>query len=149
MSHMKSTSPITLVRFLRRYSFRSNRLNDAPTLAILSWRGCSKRARCFTMTEPSKDYTTESLRLAREMLRDANLMLENDSYRSAIDRAYYAMFHAVRAALHKEGVEIPKTHAGLRNLFGQHFLTTGKLPKDLGRSLGQTFRLRFGRRTFS
>lgn len=94
------------------------------------------------MTEASKGYTTESLRLAREMLQDAKLMLKEESYRSAADRAYYAMFHAVRAAFHKDGVEIPKTHAGLRNLFGQHFLVIGKLPKDLGRWLGQAFRLR-------
>jgi hypothetical protein len=76
------------------------------------------------------------------MLKDARLMLQQESYRSAADRAYYAMFHAVRAVLFKDGVEIPKTHAGLRNLFGQHFLVTGKLPKDLGRWLGEAFRLR-------
>lgn len=94
------------------------------------------------MTEPSKTFTTESLRLAREMLQDARLMLHSESYRSAIDRAYYAMFHAARGALHHAGVELPKTHAGLRNLFGQHFLVTEKLPKDLGKWLGQAFRLR-------
>lgn len=94
------------------------------------------------MTEPSKTFATESLRLAREMLSDAMLMLERESYRSAVDRGYYAMFHAVRAALHNEGVDLPKSHAGLRNLFGQHFLVTDKLNKDLGRWLGQVFRLR-------
>ena len=67
------------------------------------------------MTDPSKSFTTESLWLAREMLADARLMLERESYRSAVDRAYYAMFHAVRAALHKDGVDLPKTHAGLRS----------------------------------
>ena len=94
------------------------------------------------MMEPSSDYATESLRLAREMLRDAKFMLQQQSYRSAADRAYYAMFHAVRAALYKDRVEIPKTHAGLRNLFGQHFLLVGKLPPDVGRWLGEAFRLR-------
>jgi uncharacterized protein (UPF0332 family) len=69
-------------------------------------------------------------------------MLERESYRSAVDRAYYAMFHAVRAALHKERVDLPKSHAGLRNLFGQHFLLNDKLDKNLGRWLGQAFRLR-------
>ena len=94
------------------------------------------------MTEPSKTFTTESLRLAREMLSDAKLMLDRESYRSAVDRSYYAMFHAARAALHNEGVDLPKSHAGLRNLFGQHFLVTDKLNRDLGRWLGQAFRLR-------
>jgi uncharacterized protein (UPF0332 family) len=76
------------------------------------------------------------------MLSDANLMLESESYRSAVDRAYYAMFHAARAALHSESVDLPKTHAGVRNLFGQHFLVSGKLSKDLGQWLSQAFRLR-------
>ena len=57
------------------------------------------------MTESSKTFTTESLRIAREMLLDARLMLERESYRSAVDRSYYAMFHAVRAALHSEGID--------------------------------------------
>jgi len=94
------------------------------------------------MMEASKSFSTESLRLAREMLYDAKLMLQSDRYRSAVDRAYYAMFHASRAALHMDSLELPKTHAGLRNLFGQHFLITDKLPKDLGKWLSQAFRLR-------
>lgn len=52
------------------------------------------------------------------------------------------MFHAVRALLYRLNLPIPKTHTGLRNLFGQHFLTTGELPKELGRWLGEAFRLR-------
>ena len=94
------------------------------------------------MMGSSKTFATESLRLATEMLSDAKLMLESDSYRSAVDRAYYAMFHAARAALHTESAVLPKSHAGLRNLFGQHFLVSGKLSKDLGQWLGQAFRLR-------
>ncbi len=46
------------------------------------------------MMEASKSFWTESLRLAREMLYDAKFMLQSDRYRSAVDRAYYAMFHA-------------------------------------------------------
>lgn len=94
------------------------------------------------MTEPSRDYSAESLQLAREMLRDAKLLLEEGSLRSAVDRAYYSMFHAVRALLYRLDLSIPRTHAALRNLFGRHFLTTGKLPKELGRWLGEAFRLR-------
>lgn len=62
------------------------------------------------------------------MLHDAKLMLQSDRYRSAIDRAYYAMFHASRAALHMDSLELPKTHAGaqvspfLRGFTGYHVL---------------------------
>lgn len=94
------------------------------------------------MTEPSTDFTTRSLQLAREMMRDAELMLEQGGFRTAADRAYYAMFHAARAVLYSADLDLPKTHVGLQHLFGQHFILTGKLPEELGRSLRRAFRLR-------
>ena len=36
---------------------------------------------------------------AKECLRDAKLLLAGESYRSAANRAYYAIFHAMRAVL--------------------------------------------------
>ena len=43
---------------------------------------------------------------AKECLRDAKLLLAGESYRSAANRAYYAIFHAMRAVLALDGVDI-------------------------------------------
>ena len=48
-----------------------------------------------------------------------------------ISRAYYAAFHAARAALLTVG-ESPKSHGGARNRFGYHFIRTGRVPKAVG-----------------
>ncbi len=56
-----------------------------------------------------------------EDLRTARHDLEGGFVRAAISRAYYAAFHAARAALLTEG-ESPKSHGGVRNRFGYHFI---------------------------
>lgn len=52
--------------------------------------------------QPDQGYSKEELaryrlETARSDLRDAELLLKNESYRSANNRAYYAIFHAVSA----------------------------------------------------
>jgi len=53
-------------------------------------------------------------------------LLERDSLRSSVNRAYYAAYHAVRALLASEGVN-PKTHKGVLTMFGEKFIKTGKI----------------------
>ena len=49
---------------------------------------------------------------AKECLQDAKLLLAGESYRSAANRAYYAIFHAMRAVLALDGVDM-KHHSGI------------------------------------
>jgi len=58
-----------------------------------------------------------------------------------VSRAYYAMFHAVRAALAARGVQA-KTHSGLAALFAEQLVRTGEIDAELGRWLGQARRNR-------
>ena len=48
----------------------------------------------------------------------------------AVSPAYYAVFHAAEAALAVEGDE-PRTHQGVKSLFGLRFARTGRLPAEL------------------
>lgn len=52
----------------------------------------------------------------------------------AASRAYYAAFHAVRAALSERGLTA-KTHSGTHDLFFLHVVAGGALPRELSRSL--------------
>lgn len=76
------------------------------------------------------------------MLADAKLMLEHGRLESAADRAYYAMFHAAKAAVSIEVNKLPRTHKGVHTLFAQHFVATNKVDLSLHRDLTFGFELR-------
>ena len=60
---------------------------------------------------------------AKECLRDAKLLLAGESYRSAANRAYYAIFHAMRAVLALDGVDM-KHHSGIISEFRKRYIKT-------------------------
>jgi hypothetical protein len=64
----------------------------------------------------------ESFRAAEELLR---LGLFND----AVSCAYYAAYHWARALLFTQGIE-SKTHRGMIQLVGLHFVRTQRLPVE-------------------
>ena len=82
------------------------------------------------------------MELADEFLADARLCLEHSRLRSAINSAYYAMFHASQAILALKGISPPKTHKGLRELLGREIIIKGLLEKDFGRDLSEAFEMR-------
>jgi uncharacterized protein (UPF0332 family) len=64
----------------------------------------------------------EALRAADELLR---LGLHNDS----VSRAYYAAYHCARAVLFTRELE-SKTHRGVNQLLGLHWVRPGALPME-------------------
>ena len=68
-----------------------------------------------------KDLIDSELNLADEFLYDAQLLLNEESIRSAESRLYYSVFHAARALLYSKGFS-PKTHNGTISLFGKEIL---------------------------
>jgi uncharacterized protein (UPF0332 family) len=81
------------------------------------------------------------LDLAQDELETADLLWKNDRYRACISRAYYAMYHATQALLSIKSLNT-KTHKGVIQLFGQHFIKTGELPIELARALSDAYDLR-------
>lgn len=73
----------------------------------------------------------EELALAHEELAAAD-QLTAALPRIALTRAYFAVFHAMRAALCGAGFE-PRTHRGTLHLFNLHFVKTGAFPPDVSR----------------
>ena len=68
---------------------------------------------------------------AQAALSDAEVLLERGSPEATINRGYYAVFQAARAALLTEG-ESPDTHSGVIRRFGYHFVRTGKVSDEVG-----------------
>lgn len=85
------------------------------------------------------DKKTESLidgylEKAQEKLRFAETLIRDGGYDDAVSRAYYSAFHATQALLLTEGLSV-RSHSGLVNLFGLHFVRTGKIEQEFGRFL--------------
>jgi uncharacterized protein (UPF0332 family) len=51
---------------------------------------------------------------------------------------YYACYYAVSALLLIKGIKA-QTHAGIRQMFGLHFVKTGLIDKELGRYYSNIF----------
>jgi uncharacterized protein (UPF0332 family) len=67
---------------------------------------------------------------ARDKLAVAKHVLAAEYFADAVSPAYYAVYHAAEAVLLIEGDE-PRSHEGLKTLFGLRFVKTGRLPEEL------------------
>lgn len=86
------------------------------------------------MDKETKSLINGYLEKAKEKLNIAVSLLEDGAYDDAVSRAYYAAFHAATAVLMTEGLTA-ETHRGLLNLFGLHFIKTGKIDRKYGKYL--------------
>lgn len=88
------------------------------------------------------DAQSQAIRLrmkqARETLKEAEALQDQDLWRGVINRSYYAMFYAVLALAALKDVAISKhTHAVA--FFDKEFVHKGIFPKELSRSLHYGF----------
>lgn len=83
-------------------------------------------------------YTAHRLESARETLDDAEMLVENERYRSAVNRIYYAMFYAVSALALKHGFST-SSHGQLRGYFNREFVKSGLISIDSGKAYGMAF----------
>ena len=78
---------------------------------------------------------------AERFLRTAELSLDDGDYDSCVSRCYYAMFFLAEALLLTKDITA-STHKGVIALFGEHYITTGIIKKELGKSLRRAYDLR-------
>jgi uncharacterized protein (UPF0332 family) len=78
---------------------------------------------------------------ARETLEDATILFHSGRLFSALNRIYYALFCEVAALLSTEDLSSGK-HTGIRSLFNEHFVKTGKVPVELGRFYSRMYDFR-------
>ena len=71
---------------------------------------------------------------AANKIAAAMSLYKSKNYDDSVSRSYYAAFHAAQAVLHSAGLTTG-THQGLVNLFGLHFVKSGKFDKKFGKFL--------------
>lgn len=81
-------------------------------------------------TDELTERVKAGLARAHDKLAVAKAVLAAGYPADAVSPAYYAVFHAAEAALLVEGDE-PRSHEGLKSLFGLRFVKTGRLPEEM------------------
>jgi hypothetical protein len=71
-------------------------------------------------------------------LGDAALLAGHGSLRSAVNRCYYAMFHATSALAINDGCDF-RRHTAIISWFDQTYVKTGRLPRELSKALRHAF----------
>ena len=69
---------------------------------------------------------------AKNTLNEVNILVENKLWNTAVNRLYYACFYAVTALPYNYELDT-KTHSGVQNMFGLHFVKTGIINKESGK----------------
>ena len=80
------------------------------------------------MDSSKQGYINYRIEKAKEVLQDAQILINEERWNSAVNRLYYATFHAVQALLLKNNLSA-KTHNGTKSIFFQYFIKTGLLNK--------------------
>lgn len=87
------------------------------------------------------DLAIYRLDISKEMLDDAEANFDQGRYRTANNRAYYAIFQAISACLALEQKSF-KSHGQVIGNFNKDFVHTGIFPKELGKRIKKAQELR-------
>lgn len=81
------------------------------------------------------------IKKSNRYLKSAKLLLKDGDYESSVSRTYYAMFYSAQAMLLPKNLSF-SSHKSVISAFGENFIKTGILPKDMGRELNRAFEKR-------
>lgn len=84
------------------------------------------------------ELVTYRLKKAEDTLKEIDILLENELWHTAVNRLYYACYYAVSALLVNNSITA-RTHAGVRQMFGLHFIKPGKIDIELGKYYSDIF----------
>ena len=82
------------------------------------------------------------LEQAEESLKDASILFDSGgSFRSIINRSYYAMFYATLALIAEKGTGRSK-HSGVISVFDREYVRNEIFPKEMSKLIHKAFNLR-------
>jgi len=88
-----------------------------------------------------EDYVKYRLQRAKETISEIDILIQNRYWNTAVNRMYYACFYAVGALLFKNGIDV-SSHSACRQQFGQKFVHSGTISKELGKHFTELFEKR-------
>jgi uncharacterized protein (UPF0332 family) len=93
------------------------------------------------VNESRDELIRHRLQVAESLLDDARYLAQDSRWNSCANRLYYACFTALTALLELENLSSRK-HSGVRALFNQHFVKSGRLATQLAAVYNDLFEIR-------
>lgn len=99
------------------------------------------------MEQPKEEIGTRDdlclyrIQTAKDNLKSARILLEAEEYKSANNRSYYAIFHAVNA-VHGLNGNAFKRHKDAIGNFNKNYVKTGIFSREIGRKIGEAEEIR-------
>ena len=87
------------------------------------------------------ELVTYRINRAKETLSEVEFHVENKKWNTAVNRLYYACYYAVTALLIWNDIST-KTHNGVRQMFGLHFIKPGIISEKHGFFYTDIFEMR-------
>ena len=84
------------------------------------------------MEDRVKELSKYRFETSLEDIADAKLMFENGRYKNTLNRAYYSIFHAIKAVCVLDGFDSSK-HSGVISYFNMNYVKTGFFSKEMSK----------------
>lgn len=88
-----------------------------------------------------EDLVLYRIQTSKDNLKSARILLEAGEYKSANNRAYYAIFHAVNA-VHAVNGKAYKRHKDAIANFNKDYVKTKIFPREMGRKINESEEIR-------
>ena len=94
------------------------------------------------LPEEKKNLSNMRLEHAKQCLKTAKSIIKYEAdYKSAANRSYYAIFHAMRSVLALDGID-NKKHSGIIAEFRRLYIKTGIFEDSLSEIISMLFKIR-------
>ena len=89
----------------------------------------------------SKELCKHRLEQAKENIEEAELLYNANKFKGANNRAYYSIFHSIKAVLALEPVDFKK-HKDVIGYFNKNYVNTNIFPRKIGRKIANASTIR-------
>ncbi len=89
----------------------------------------------------AKELAIHRLQVAKEDLESAKRNLKDNDYRTANNRAYYSIYHAICACMALK-FEAYKSHSQTLGAFNRDYVHSGAFPKEIGKRISKAQEVR-------
>ena len=93
------------------------------------------------MQPSERDLSKYRLARAKEDIQTAEINIKNGLFKGAVNRSYYAIFHAIRAVNILDGFDASK-HSSVIAHFNQYHVYTGDFEKGTYKIIDSAYRIR-------
>ena len=89
----------------------------------------------------SKALSKHRLEQAKENFEEAEILYKANKFKGANNRAYYCIFHSIKAVLALEPIDF-KRHKDVIGYFNKNYVNTEVFPKDIGKRIVKSSKVR-------